>query len=96
MGQGVNTGVIPLSCPVAEFVLLGSDAACRSVPAPAPSGHPCTHPCTMQVCTGVMIHGYEHVHSLCGGLQQFMQVGGAGGQGSMCTACAAASSSSCR
>mmetsp|Transcript_7906 Transcript_7906/g.16957 ORF Transcript_7906/g.16957 Transcript_7906/m.16957 type:complete len:427 (+) Transcript_7906:118-1398(+) len=27
---------------------------------------------TVQVCTGVMIHGYELVHNLCGGLQQFM------------------------
>lgn len=28
---------------------------------------------TVQVCTGVMIHGYEMAGSLCGGLQQFMQ-----------------------
>ena len=33
-------------------------------------------PCHVQVCTGVMIHGYEVAHTLCGGLQQFMQVGG--------------------
>ncbi|GAX76474.1 hypothetical protein CEUSTIGMA_g3919.t1 [Chlamydomonas eustigma] len=28
---------------------------------------------TVQVCTGVMIHGYEVAGNLCGGLQQFMQ-----------------------
>jgi len=27
---------------------------------------------TVQVCTGVMIHGYELVHELAGGLQAFM------------------------
>lgn len=28
---------------------------------------------TVQVCTGVMIHGYPVVQNLCGGLQRFMQ-----------------------
>ena len=27
----------------------------------------------MQVCTGVMLHGYSVVKNLCGGLQQFMK-----------------------
>lgn len=27
----------------------------------------------MQVCTGVMIHGYSVVQNLCGGLQAFMK-----------------------
>ena len=27
----------------------------------------------MQVCTGVMLHGYPLVKNLCGGLQQFMK-----------------------
>mmetsp|Transcript_20420 Transcript_20420/g.51724 ORF Transcript_20420/g.51724 Transcript_20420/m.51724 type:complete len:130 (+) Transcript_20420:1080-1469(+) len=27
---------------------------------------------TVQVCTGVMIHGYPLVRNLCGGLQRFM------------------------
>ena len=38
---------------------------------------------TVQVCTGVMIHGYEVVHSLCGGLQQFMQVGESASEGAV-------------
>ncbi|MEW5300755.1 MAG: hypothetical protein WDW36_003664 [Sanguina aurantia] len=28
---------------------------------------------TVQVCTGVMVHGYSHVKTLAGGLQRFMQ-----------------------
>lgn len=28
---------------------------------------------TVQVCTGVMIHGYPVVQNLCGGLQRFME-----------------------
>ena len=40
-----------------------------------PSLMMCTpsHPPTLKVCTGVMIHGYEVVQTLCGGLQQFMK-----------------------
>ena len=33
-----------------------------------------TSPCAnLQVCTGVMLHGYPLVKRLCGGLQAFMQ-----------------------
>lgn len=32
------------------------------------------HVLALQVCTGVMIHGYELAHTLCGGLQEFMKV----------------------
>ena len=64
----------------AEFILLGASTvqACALSLPHAPADDCCDRrliePHVVQVCTGVMLHGYGLVKHLCGGLQQFMAV----------------------
>ena len=65
---GVETGQ-----DAAEFLLLGANSVQARggllFPAARCERHVSIHPAALQVCTGVMLHGYPLIKKLCGGLQ---------------------------